>query len=139
MSELDPTISYGFSHNGIIDSNKRNYLEWLEESYDDLMENSTIITNSQYNQKAIFDTYGIDFIVVSPPVDVETFGNASLMPFDDKREDIVLVISRIDPLKKIKNAISLAKGLKENRIGKEMIIVGSLDMYYYDYYLYIKK
>ncbi len=105
------------------------------------MKNSTILTNSDYTRKAIFKTYGIDdAIVLNPPVDVDTFRNSALsLSSSDEREDIILVVSRIDPLKRIENAIMLAKLLKENNIGKGMKIVGSLDYYYDDYYSHLKK
>ena len=57
---------------------------------------------------------------------------------DDERNDIVLVISRIAPHKKIENAIKLAKILKDNKIGKGMKIVGNLYDYYFDYYSELK-
>jgi glycosyltransferase involved in cell wall biosynthesis len=123
------------------DFNKNRYLEWLRDAYEKLMKNSTILTNSEYSRKAIFDAYGIDdAIVLSPPVDVDTFRNATLLSSSyDEREDIILVVCRIDPLKKIENAIKFAKLLKENNIGKGMKIIGSLDLYYSDYYSYLKK
>jgi glycosyltransferase involved in cell wall biosynthesis len=57
---------------------------------------------------------------------------------DDERNDIVLVISRIAPHKKIENAIKLAKILKDNKIGKGMKIVGNLYDYFFDYYYELK-
>ncbi len=129
----------------IINFDIKRYLEWLKNSYDNLMRNSTILTNSQYSRKAILDTYGIDnAIVLSPPVEVDIFRNFALSPSScsidkDEREDIILVVSRIDPAKNIENAINFAKTLKENKIGKGMIIVGSLDPYFYEYHDKIKK
>ncbi len=66
------------------------------------MKNSTILTNSDYTRKAIFKIYGLDdAIVLNPPVDVDTFRNLALsLSSSDEREDIILVVSRIDPLKK---------------------------------------
>jgi glycosyltransferase involved in cell wall biosynthesis len=127
--------------------NRKKYLDWLKNAYDNLMRNSTILTNSEYSRKAIFDTYGIDdAIVLSPPVDVDTFRRFALSSVSSSidsdgywREDIVLVVSRIDPAKYIENAIELAKLLKENDIGKGMIIAGSLDLYFYEYYNKLKK
>jgi glycosyltransferase involved in cell wall biosynthesis len=118
--------------------------------------NTTVITNSEYSRNAIFEAYGIDDItVINPPIDINTFRNSSLVPsylssssssidkkeYEDNysREDIVLVVSRIEPSKEIENAIRLAKLLNENTIGKEMIIVGSLDSYYNDYYTSLQK
>jgi len=42
-------------------------------------------------------------------------------------------------LKKVENTIKFAKLLKENNIGTGMKIVGSLDVYYFDYYYHLKK
>jgi glycosyltransferase involved in cell wall biosynthesis len=126
-----------------INSKRQRYTKWLKEAYENLMKNSTLITNSEYSRKAIFNIYGIDdAIVLSPPVDVETFRNEVLSPKSHGKvegEDIILVTCRIDPLKKIDNAIILAKLLKASNIGNGMRIVGSLEPYYYDYYLHIKK
>ena len=123
--------------------NKKRYLKWLKDAYENLMKNSTVLTNSEYSRRAIFKTFGIDnAIVVSPPVDVDSFRNGALSSSSSscvEREDIVLVVCRIDPLKKVENAIKLAKLLKENNIGTGMKIVGSLDVYYFDYYYYLKK
>ena len=98
------------------------------------MLNSTILTNSEYSSKAISDAYGINYaIILYPPVDVEQFRSllipASSYPLsylpekDDDKEDFVIVISRIEPSKKIDNAIKIAKILKEKKIAKGMIIV----------------
>jgi glycosyltransferase involved in cell wall biosynthesis len=57
----------------------------------------------------------------------------------EKRDDFVVVVSRIDSSKKIEHAVKFAKLLKENNIGKGMIIAGNLDPYNYDYYLYLKR
>jgi glycosyltransferase involved in cell wall biosynthesis len=126
----------------VMDFDKDRYSKWLKDSYDNLMKNSTVLTNSEYSRKAIFETFGIDnAIVLSPPVDVDTFRNAAISSSSSciEREDIVLVVSRIDPLKKVENAIKFAKLLKENKIGTGMKILGSLDVYYLDYYHYLKK
>jgi glycosyltransferase involved in cell wall biosynthesis len=123
---------------------KKQYLKWLKETYDKMMQNTTLLTNSEYSRKAIFDTYGIkDCNVLYPPVDVNRFCNSiSTQYFNknkDKREDIILVVSRIDPSKEIEKAIKLAKLLKEKEIGIKMLVAGSLDSYFNDYYLYLKK
>jgi len=124
---------------------RKRYLKWLKDTYDEMMQNTTLLTNSEYSRKAIFDTYGIkDCIVLYPPVDNEKFcsllfSNDDIYVGNYKREDTILVISRIDPSKEIENAIKLSRLLKSNGIGKEMIVVGSLDPYFNDYYLYIKE
>ena len=78
--------------------------------------------------------------ILSPPIDIETFRNvASMSNGDDERNDIILVISRIDPHKKIENAIKLAKILKNKNIGRGMKIVGNLYYYYSHYYSELKQ
>ena len=100
------------------------------------MRNSTVITNSEFSRRAIINALGLDNIyILSPPIDIETFRNIALMTNGDKEtNDIILVISRIAPHKKIENAIKLAKILKDNNIGKGMKIVGNLYYYFFDYY-----
>lgn len=129
-------------NNTICNFDIKQYLKWLKDAYDNMMQNTTVITNSEYSKKAIFNEYGIeDIIIISPPVDVEKF--QSLLQFNnhvnEKRKETVLVISRIDPSKEIENAINLAKILKDKRIAKEMIIVGSLDPYFNEYYYHLQQ
>jgi glycosyltransferase involved in cell wall biosynthesis len=140
LSSQSFTISKTHRNNrNNVDFNKKEYLVWLNYAYDKLMKNSTLLVNSEYTRNTIFNTYGIDnAIILYPPVDVDTIRNLTLSA-NDEREDTVLVVSRIDPLKKIENAINLAKLLKENKIGKGMKIVGNLDLYHYNYYCHIKK
>ena len=57
---------------------------------------------------------------------------------DDDKEDFVIVISRIEPSKKIDNAIKIAKILKEKKVAKGMIIAGNIEPFYYDYFYKIK-
>ena len=75
--------------------------------------------------------------MLSTPVDVNSFRDIALS--SGKGDDIILVVSRIDSYKQIENAIKLAKLLKENNIGKGMKIVGNLDSYNFNYYIYLKK
>jgi len=73
-------------------------------------------------------------------LDTEIFRNLALIANgDNKRNDLILVISRIAPHKKIENAIKLAKILKDRKIGTGMKIVGNLYYYYFDYYSYLKQ
>jgi len=58
---------------------------------------------------------------------------------DDNKEDFVIVISRMEPSKKIDNAIKIAKILKEKKIAKGMIIAGNIEPFYYDYIYKIKE
>jgi glycosyltransferase involved in cell wall biosynthesis len=122
-------------------SRRKEYFEILKYGYWNLMRNSTVITNSEFSHRAIVNAFGLDNIyILSPPIDIETFRNVALMANgDDERNDIILVISRIAPHKKIENAIKLAKILKDNNIGKGMKIVGNLYYYYFDYYSELKQ
>jgi glycosyltransferase involved in cell wall biosynthesis len=119
----------------------KEYFEILKYGYWNLMKNSTVITNSEFSRREIVNALGLDKIyILSPPIDIETFHNVALMTNDDdKPNDIILVISRIAPHKKIENAIKLAKILKDNNIGKGMKIVGNLYYYFFDFYSEIKQ
>jgi alpha-1,2-mannosyltransferase len=122
-------------------SRRKEYFAILKYGYWNLMRNSTVITNSEFSRRTIVNAFGLDNIyILSPPIDIETFRNVALMANGyDERNDIILVISRIAPHKKIENAIKLAKILKDNNIGKGMKIVGNLYYYYFDYYSEIKQ
>jgi glycosyltransferase involved in cell wall biosynthesis len=125
-------------------SKRKEYFEILRYGYWNLMRNSTVITNSEFSRRAIVNAFGFgldNIYILSPPIDIETFRNVALMANgDDERNDIILVISRIAPHKKIENAIKLAKILKDNNIGKGMKIVGNLYYYYFDdYYSELKQ
>ncbi|HKO39658.1 MAG TPA: glycosyltransferase, partial [Nitrososphaeraceae archaeon] len=119
----------------------KEYFEILKYGYWNLMKNSTVITNSEFSRREIVNALGLEKIyILSPPIDIETFHNVALMTNDDdKTKDIILVISRIAPHKKIENAIKLAKILKDNNIGKGMKIVGNLYYYFFDFYSEIKQ
>ena len=121
-------------------SRRKECFDILKYGYWNLMRNSTVITNSEFSRRAIVNAFGMNNIyILSPPIDIETFRNvASMSNGDDERNDIVLVISRITPHKKIENAIKLAKILKDNKIGKGMKIVGNLYDYFFDYYSELK-
>jgi glycosyltransferase involved in cell wall biosynthesis len=152
----------------IINFYKQQYLKWLKYAYTNMIKNTTLVTNSKYSSKAIFDECGIrDTMVLSPPVDVEKFRKFVFLPYSSSRdekveegddyrdkskhedidncdkkiekENIILVISRIDPTKKIEKAITLAHLLKNKGIGKGMVIVGNLDEYNHGYYISLKE
>jgi glycosyltransferase involved in cell wall biosynthesis len=124
-------------------SRKREYFEVLKYGYYNLMKNSVVITNSEFSRRAIVKAFGLDDVrILSPPIDIETFCNNALMTNgggDDRKRDIILVISRIAPHKKIENAIKVAKILKDNNIGRGMKIVGNLYTYFLDYYSDLKQ
>ena len=100
------------------------YYQTSKTAYTRMMLNSTVFTNSEFSRKAIFKTFGVDSMVLHPPVDVDVFRNASLS--SKIRDDSILVISRFHPTKKIENAIRLAKLLRQNEVGSRLIIVGNM-------------
>lgn len=111
-----------------------NNICFSEASYRKMMLNSTVLTNSEFSRRAIFDEFGVDPIVLPPPVDVDTFRNAALS--SDAREDSVLVVSRFHPTKKLENAVHLARLLYQHGIGKHLKIAGNIspnDAAYFSY------
>ena len=134
LSYLGYMASLGLVDKDIVngDANTRNELwQKIRQHYLLMLSNSLVITNSRFSKEAILMTLQkykiavqVQPLVISPPVNVEAFRRAAL--FSAERSDYILVISRINPSKKLENAINLAKILKENRIGKGMVIAGSL-------------
>ena len=122
---------------------RREYFEILKYGYLNLMRNSILITNSEFSRRAIIDALGLDDIyILNPPIDIKTFRNAALRANDvneSESKDIILVISRIAPHKKIENAVKLAKILKDNNIGNGMKIVGNLYHFFLDYYSELRQ
>jgi glycosyltransferase involved in cell wall biosynthesis len=120
------------------------YFKEVKQCYENLMTNSTVITNSEFSRNYILKVFngGTKKVhIIRPPVDTETFRNAVLFSASgDEREDIILTISRINKQKEIENAIMLAKLLKQDAIGEGMIIVGNIDYANdLDYYLSLRK
>jgi glycosyltransferase involved in cell wall biosynthesis len=112
----------------------------LKNAYWNLMRNSTVLTNSELSRRAIIGAFGIDNVyILSPPVDIGTFRDAVLRSDDNIRNDIIIIVCRIDPSKQIQNAIKLAKILKDRNVGKGMKIVGSLYYYNFKYYSYLEQ
>jgi glycosyltransferase involved in cell wall biosynthesis len=122
-------------------SRRKEYFEIIKYGYWNLMRNSTVITNSEFSRRAIVNALGLyNIYILSPPIDIETFRNVALLTDGyNETNDIILVISRIAPHKKIENAIKLAKMLKDNNIGTGMKIVGNLYYYFFDYYSELKQ
>lgn len=125
------------------DAQSRNdFWHSLRQHYLLMLNNSLVITNSNFSKEAILMTLesnnlptNVQPLIISPPVNVEEFRTAAL--FSAERRDYILVISRMQPSKRLENAIKLASILKQNHIGKGMVIVGSLlddDYFANDYY-----
>jgi glycosyltransferase involved in cell wall biosynthesis len=122
------------------DDDKKKYAKWVKKTYDSMIRNSFLITNSNYSKTAIQREYDRDdVIVLSPPVDVDKIISKiklerrfDLSNYGD--ENSILVICRIEPSKRIENAIYLAKLLKERKIKTKINIVGSHEPFYQKYY-----
>ncbi|MFY9872915.1 MAG: glycosyltransferase [Candidatus Nitrosopolaris sp.] len=115
--------------------------------YNLMMNTNTILTNSAFSTKAIKQLYhNVDPIVLSPPVDIDKFRKAKLpyrSPYD-KKQNIVLVVSRFSADKEIENAITLANLLKDKCLrGKiqetKMIIAGNFSELNYKYVQFLEK
>ena len=128
-------------------TNTTNYINprtWCSEfasiAYASMLRSSTVISNSEFSRRVIWKAFGIDSIVLSPPVDVDLFRKAALFsPRTSNRKDTILVISRFHPTKKIGNAIRLARLLKQHKVGNGIKIVGNLPTRRYGYYFYLKR
>ena len=101
----------------------------LRQHYLLMLENSLLITNSNFSKEAILTILASENraklkpLIISPPVNLDEFRPA-LSSFE--RSDHILVISRVNPSKMLENAIRLASILKRKKIGKGMIIAGNL-------------
>jgi glycosyltransferase involved in cell wall biosynthesis len=120
------------------------YFALVYQSYQKLMENSTVLTNSEFSRRAIIETLnnGMHEIqVIRPPVNVEAFRkNVLYSSVENEKKDIILTVCRIHKSKKIENAVRLAKQLKENKVGDGLMVVGNITSEYdWNYYLNLKK
>jgi alpha-1,2-mannosyltransferase len=105
----------------------RSFLEY----YFLMLRNSIVVTNSKFSSQAIINamTTGVHRMaseptIIAPPVCVDELRQAALL--SPSRADLVLVVSRIHPSKKLENAIELARILKQRGIGNKMVIAGNL-------------
>jgi glycosyltransferase involved in cell wall biosynthesis len=115
---LDPT-----SHLSIMDKMLSN----ANSLYDLMIRNTIVLTNSEFSKRAIKHIYNKEALILSPPVNVEAFRKVAFYPNKRLRENIILVVSRFSPDKRIENAIEVAKMLYEKREVKfRMIIVGNV-------------
>jgi len=132
---------------GISRSSVDKLLANASSQYNLMMNNNTILTNSAFSAKAIKQLYhNVDPIVLSPPVDIDNFRKANLSYHSqfDKKQNMVLVVSRFSADKEIENAISLANLLKDKCLkGKiqetKMIIAGNFSELNYEYVRFLEK
>jgi len=106
-------------------------------NYDLMMRNTIIITNSLFSKQAIEKDYGkVVLSVLSPPVDVQTYRKVAFS--NPRRENIIIVITRYSPDKKIETAIKIAKILHQIYKNFKMIIIGNILPDNYEYYRSLK-
>ncbi len=106
-------------------------------NYDLMMRNTIIITNSLFSKQAIEKDYGkVVLSVLSPPVDVQTYRKVAFS--NPRRENIIIVITRYSPDKKIETAIKIAKILHQIYENFKMIIIGNILPDNYEYYRSLK-
>jgi len=121
------------------------YFDLARTAYIHMLKKTTVLSNSEFSRSVILKAFGVDSVVLSPPVDVDFFRNMSLLSSfssnnnNNNRKDTILVIARFHPTKKIENAIRLAKLLKERKIGSRMKIVGNLPSGTPGYLFYLKE
>lgn len=115
-------------------------LSLLKHNYLQMLQNSTVLTNSEFSRKVIWKRFGVQTKVLSPPVDIDIFRKAILLSRSDQQYgNTILVIARINPSKRLENAIKIASLLKRHKIGDRMIIVGNLLSDDFRYYLHLKR
>jgi glycosyltransferase involved in cell wall biosynthesis len=106
--------------------------------YDLMMKNTIIVTNSEFSKQAIENNYGkVVLSILSPPVNVDIYRNFALT--NQSRENIIIVLSRYSPDKKIETAIRIAKILHRSNYNYKMIIIGNIVKENYDYYRYLQS
>ena len=105
--------------------------------YNQMMNNSTVVTNSVFSLKAVKLYYPrTDPLIIYPPIDIEFF---SRVVSSESRENRIVVLGRYNPDKNIELALEVAKALKSMNIKFEMSIVGNISRPYYPYFNYLQK
>ena len=118
--------------------NENTILKLAKATYNKMIRNSTVTTNSEYSRYAIQKVFDINSIVLSPPVNIDIFRNSVLFNSSGNRKNMILVISRLHPSKKVENSIILAKLLKQNKIKVRTKIIGNLHPTELGYCTYLK-
>ncbi len=94
------------------------------------MKRNVVVTISEYSRKAIKDIFGVNSIIIHPPVDIKTFSKAYN---EDKDNTLIMSLGRYAQEKKHEYAIYVLSKLPKN---VRLVIVGSLtpaNMHYYNY------
>ncbi|MDQ3883892.1 MAG: glycosyltransferase [Thermoproteota archaeon] len=106
---------------------KEKILDNVSKTYDLMIKNTTVVTNSNFSKRAIEQHYGstVKPVVIYPPVDTDKFHKIALRSED--RENVILVVSRFSPDKQLENIIEIGKILiNEIKIDAEIILVGNI-------------
>ncbi len=105
--------------------------------YNQMMNNSTVVTNSTFSSKAVKLYYpSTEPLIIYPPIDIDFF---SRVVSSDLRENRIVVLGRFNPDKNIELALEVARVLKGMNTKFEMSIVGNLSKQYYPYFNYLQK
>jgi len=102
-------------------------LENASRTYDLMINNTTVLTNSNFSKKAIEKRYGpaVNPVVIYPPVDVHKF--RSIVLHTGNRGDMILVVSRFSPDKQLENVIEIFKLLvRDIKIEAKAVLVGNI-------------
>lgn len=102
-------------------------LENVLKTYDLMINDTTVVTNSDFSKRAIERYYGstVKPIVIYPPVDTDKFHKIALR--SNGRENMILVVSRFSPDKQLENTIQIGKILiNEIKIDAKIILVGNI-------------
>ncbi|HJR85108.1 MAG TPA: glycosyltransferase family 4 protein [Nitrososphaeraceae archaeon] len=144
---LVPELIRSFKYDTVL----RNYLKMCDykfesldklrtkalQVYNQMMNNSTVVTNSIFSSKAVKLYYPrTDPLIIYPPIDIDYFSRAVS---SEGRENRIVVLGRFNPDKNIELALEVAKVLKGMNTKFEMSIVGNLSRIYYPYFNYLQK
>ena len=102
-------------------------LENVSKTYDLMINNTIVVTNSNFSKRAIEQHYGstVKPIVIYPPVDTDKFHKIAL--HSNARENMILVVSRFSPDKQLENTIQIGKILiNEIKLDAKIILVGNI-------------
>lgn len=102
-------------------------IERIGKTYDLMMRNTIVLTNSYFSKRSIEKIYGsaVKPIVIYPPVDVEKFRTNAL--HSNERENMILVISRFSPDKQLENVVDICRILVNDlKLNVKMVLVGNI-------------
>lgn len=97
------------------------------------MKRNVVVTISKFSYNAIKELFGVDSIIIPPPVDVETFSKAFSR---EKEEDLIISLGRYAPEKKHEYAIYVLSKLPKN---VRLKVIGTLAPTAVTYYNYLKR